>query len=572
MQTSAPGVEPITERFELRPIRRLTGLMSVITGATALTGFVFWVQGSMVGAVGSWVMLISSLLGKLALKRHAPFTLVMTAYLTVGILVAAALGVLRGEDGLTSLFWLTVSPVVALNIGGRRAAWQVLFLTIAIESVALHAIRHRWVVPLFEHEGGVAPNLAALVGACVTMFLLVRSYDLENERTIRELIRRNQDLTEARREADLASRAKSDFLATMSHEIRTPLNGVLGMTAVLLGEPGSPKVIEGLQVIARSGDALLSVINDVLDFSKIESNQLELEEVSMNPGAQLRTVVELLTPRADAQNDVISLQISPDMPQWYLGDPTRVRQIMLNLLSNAVKFTHRGRVLLRLTYSDSRLTLTVADSGIGMSEEAQKRVFAPFVQADASTTRRFGGSGLGLVITRRLVDAMGGSIEMFSQEGQGSRFTVHLPLVPTEAPSRQQPMAERRCAPKRVLLVEDNHVNQMVAARLIEKLGHEIVVANDGDEALRAFEAFVFDVVLMDCHMPVLDGFDCTRELRRRGVIVPIIALTAAASVEDRQRCIDSGMNEVITKPLRPHVLLETLGNADAERTRTLAG
>jgi signal transduction histidine kinase len=553
------------QSLALRRQKRLNDLLVLIIGVTAVSVVTFFIHGALLVAEGSGFVCVTSVLALLAARRGVPVSLIITVFLSAGMAVAAVTAVWRGESGFTALFWLALAPVIALGIGGRGSAWFVLAVTVVLEVASLMAIKHHWVEPIFQAQDQLMPQITSLVGACLTFFLVVRSYDGETERTIAELTQRNEELSAARRDADQASRAKSDFLATMSHEIRTPLNGVLGMTSVLLDEPTAPKVTEGLRVIQRSGDMLLAVLNDVLDFSKIESNHFELEAVPVNVADELRAVVSLLSSRADSQDDVVSVHIADDVPTWFVGDPTRVRQVMLNLLSNAVKFTQRGRVELSLAYTDQVLTLSVADTGIGMSAEAQRRLFEPFVQGDASTTRRFGGTGLGLVITQRLVKAMNGSIEVFSEEGHGSRFTVRLPLAVCAAPQVEPVLPAQVVPSKRVLLVEDNAVNQMVAAKLIARLGHEVVVAADGHEALGAFGSGVFDVVLMDCHMPVLDGFDATRELRRKGAVIPILALTAAATTEDRAKCLAAGMNDVITKPIKLEILLRHLGTAVGE-------
>ncbi len=348
----------------------------------------------------------------------------------------------------------------------------------------------------------------------------------------------------------------------MSHEIRTPLNGVIGMALLLRDEHDDAKLHEGLKVIEQSADMLLSVITDVLDFSKIESNRLELESIPVSLPRELRAVTAVIESSAAEQGTLLALDIAPDVPEWIISDPTRVRQVVTNLLSNAVKFTQKGRVTCELRASATELTLTVSDTGIGMTPEVLARVFTPFTQADASTPRRFGGTGLGLVITRRLVEAMGGTVVADSTPGKGSRFTARLPYQRT-APPQSAPHPELAPAhqARSVLLVEDNLVNQVVASRLLQKLGHHVTAAGDGAQAVALCASGQFDLVLMDCHMPVMDGFEATRQLRARGFSAPIYALTAAVATEDRAQCLSAGMSGVLSKPLRLDRLTDVLNS-----------
>jgi CheY-like chemotaxis protein/anti-sigma regulatory factor (Ser/Thr protein kinase) len=346
----------------------------------------------------------------------------------------------------------------------------------------------------------------------------------------------------------------------MSHEIRTPLHGVTGMALLLRDEHDDQKLHDGLRVIEQSADMLLSVITDVLDFSKIESNRLELEAIPVSLPTELRAVMAVIEPRAAELGTELRLELGPALPEWIRGDPTRLRQIITNLISNAVKFTQKGHVTCRLTATDAEFTLEVTDTGIGMSPEVLARVFTAFTQADASTTRKFGGTGLGLVITRRLIEAMGGTVAATSESGHGSRFTARLPYVRVAPPTRAPlPEVAPSIGSRRVLLVEDNVVNQVVATRLLQKLGHLVTLASDGAQAVALCASNHFDLVLMDCHMPVMDGYEATRQLRARGFGAPIYALTAAVATEDREQCLAAGMSGVLSKPLRLDRLTDVL-------------
>ena len=396
----------------------------------------------------------------------------------------------------------------------------------------------------------------------------LRRSEHEAERAITDLEAHNRTLTEAREAADRANRAKSDFVATISHELRTPLNGVIGMAAVLEGVREPSRLEEGLSVIRSSADGLLSVINDVLDFSKIEAGELKLEVVPFSPGQVVTEVMHLLAARAADQGNTLEQSVDPGVPAWVEGDPTRLRQVLLNLVSNAVKFTEGGVVRCEVHWRDGTLVLAVQDSGIGISPEAQQRLFAPFVQADASITRNYGGTGLGLAIVRRLAVAMGGGVTVRSEPGRGSRFEVTL-RAPVGAPPARAEVPVAATRPLQVLLVEDNAVNQLVSSRLLEKLGHAVRIEANGAKALVAMETGTFDLVLMDCHMPEMDGYEATRALRARGVDVPIFALSAAVTIEDRERCTAAGMNGFIPKPIdqaRLQLALAQVSAASASR------
>jgi CheY-like chemotaxis protein len=334
------------------------------------------------------------------------------------------------------------------------------------------------------------------------------------------------------------------------------------MVLLLRGERDANRLEEGLQVIESSADMLRAVISDVLDFSKIESAQLELERIPVAVGAELQAVVRVLEPGAAERGTTLELERGPAVPEWIQGDPTRLRQIMTNLVGNAVKFTEGGSVRCRLFAEREMLSFEVSDTGLGMTRETVARLFRPFMQGDSTTTRKFGGTGLGLVITRRLVEAMGGQISVESERGRGSRFTVTLPFVLAPAPHTEALDGVSTSPPRRVLLVEDNLVNQMVARKLLEKLGHEVTLAGDGQQAIEACAEGTFDLVLMDCHMPVMDGFEATRRLRSAGFRKPIVALTAAVSNDDRDHCLNSGMSSVLSKPLRLDRLAEVLAEA----------
>ncbi len=366
--------------------------------------------------------------------------------------------------------------------------------------------------------------------------------------------------------AEAASRAKSEFLANMSHEIRTPMNGVLGMVQLLEGTALTPEQQDMLRTLKQSAQYLLGLLDEILDLSKIEAGKMELESIPVHLHELAQDMVRLFAGRAGEKGLTLQLQIAPETPQWVLGDPVRLRQIIANFLSNAVKFTQQGTVTLLLAPSAAYaqgVWIGVRDTGIGIPPDKVEILFQPFTQVDRSTTRRYGGTGLGLTIAKRLAEMMGGRIGVQSQLGEGSLFYVDLPLPPAPVPEQVAPK-ETDALPEvfpgvRVLLAEDNEVNRKVAVRLLSRLQVQVDIATNGREALQKAIEENYDLVLMDCQMPEMDGYEATRRLREQGVQTPIVALTANALEEDREQCLACGMNDYLSKPVQASQLRETL-------------
>ena len=405
----------------------------------------------------------------------------------------------------------------------------------------------------------------------------------QRSRQLEKLLRRRDEdqvaLLTAKRTAETATQAKSEFLAAMSHEVRTPLNSILGLTGLLTESQLDREQRDYVETVRASATTMLTLINDILDFSKIEAGRLELEAIPFQPAALCVEVIDLLEFRAREKNLSVRLRKGAGSDACFLGDPGRIRQVILNLVSNAIKFTEAGEVEVRcqstpLAGGQGELRFTVRDTGPGIPAATQAGLFQAFAQADRSTARRFGGTGLGLAISRQLVELMGGEIGLESDEGKGATFWVQLRLPrsanqpPIAPPREEEPVGEQRLD-ARVLLVEDNPVNQKVAILQLERLGCRVDLANNGLEAIDAYKRGEFDVILMDCQMPVMDGYEATRMLRTLempGRRTPIIALTAHAMKGDRDRCLAAGMDDYLAKPVDRRELARTLGRWSRER------
>ncbi len=487
---------------------------------------------------------------------------VMIGGLQVGYLRFGLSGELLGQ-AREHLIWRTVTlALVGLSVFALALAWVGIRLMRPLKLLA-EASRQ---VRAGNYDVELPPGGRDEIGELSAHF---GSMVGEIRRKVTELVegeaaqrRYRAEAEQARLQADRANQAKSDFLAKMSHEIRTPLHGVLGVLELLRGSGLSPVQEEQAAVIDRSGQALLAVVDDILDFSLIQAGGVALQSVAYSPAAAASAAGALFRPLAEAKGLRLDVEARGG-PEYVLGDPMLVQRVLSNLLGNAVKFTEAGSItlLVRADVAAARLVYEVEDSGVGIPAERLARIFDPFTQADDSIQRRYGGTGLGLSISFAVAAAMGGALRVRSTPGLGSVFSFEVPLQAAEAPGAQAGVPAQEQIPipvpatgLRVLVAEDTQASQFILRRQLARLGHQIEFADDGFEAVRKFAAGGFDLVLMDCHMPGLDGYEATARIRalepsRGWARVPVIAVTASVIESERERCLAAGMDDYLSKP-----------------------
>lgn len=518
---------------------------------------------------GHWLLLavdVFSLAGMAVLNYRHDIAYRWRAFGLLGIAYLLSVGLLFSLGPLSQIYLLAVPVLFTVLIGTKAALLALLWCSATLF--------------LAGHFGGLEPGMAVIAVTPLVHwivvslnFLLVSAVlsvscayllhglggSLVRERVIHA---RNAESLAARRAAEVSNQLKSDFLAMISHEVRTPLGGVIGMLRSALKDSAlTAHTRDRLRLSLSNAEVLLQIINDILDFSRLEAGKMPLERLDFDLPALVHDVVSLLAGRAEAKGVSLVAEVDPALSAWWRGDPTRLRQVVVNLAGNGIKFTERGEVRLTVAGQDGGVVITVRDSGIGIEPAALARLFQKFEQADAATSRKYGGAGLGLAICKHIVAAMGGRIEASSQPGVGSVFRVHLPLERGEPAAIVQEEQRRPHAGRlSVLCAEDGSTNQLILRELLTHMGHAVTIVEDGLLALEALAARDYDLVIMDGRMPRMDGIAAVQRLRAgldgvRDAALPVIALTANVSAEERQRFLEAGASAFLAKPIDEHEL-----------------
>jgi len=478
--------------------------------------------------------------------------------------------------GLVLLFSLLVAALVAMRLQARVSAPILGIARVAQRIAGTHRFSDRVAVASNDELGVLAESFNTMSQEIEGRDEVLSEQRRRLEEEVEERKRVNWELRAAKERAEEAALLKTQFLANMSHEIRTPMNGVMGMIGLVLERCSDPENREQLTVAQTAAQSLVSLLDEILDLSKIEAGKMTLETIDFNLRAMVEDALCVFQIPVREKNLTLDFDLSASCPKWVRGDPARLRQVLINLVGNAVKFTAQGRVTLSIRpAAEGRLRFSVTDTGIGIAPGKREAIFDAFTQADGSHTRRFGGSGLGLTITRRLVDLMGGKLRVESEVGKGSCFFFELPMPaipePAAAPARPSALPAVPLPRLRVLVAEDNAINQKVIGSMLRRQGWTVSLAANGKLACEAFERETFDLILMDVQMPEMDGLEAARWIRQKEHEtktprpVALVALTAHASQAQHDQCVAAGMDDVVTKPVSWVALRNAIG-------RVLAG
>ena len=517
-------------------------------------------------------------INKLTLAMQTIFLVGSVAFLFIPIDIAARVNPPCVLIGIVIMFVITIirfaqgySPARYFLIG----MGSFFFGAAAVASGSINLFSQYDLAPVILKAG------AALEMFCFSIGLGTRINELKKDQVeaknealvakteVQARKRYATEMEEINKQLEIAMRARSEFLANMSHEIRTPMNGVLGMLELVKDTSLTKEQENYIDVASRSGSTLLALINDILDLSKIESGKLELEAIVFDLRQTIEDLRKLFNVQLDDKNLTFNLDYPDNLNKWVSGDRTRVWQVLTNLIGNAIKFTSRGGIHIRVYARADGYCIDVCDTGIGISEDAQVKIFESFTQADSSTTRHFGGTGLGLTISKKLAILMGGDISVTSRVGEGSTFTVRMKLEESAAPNVSSEITDdgivlESCSGLKVLVAEDNVVNQQVARGLFKKLGVDIDIANDGQEAVDQSREKTYDIIFMDVQMPRIDGFTATQMIKsedNKNASTPIIAMTANAMQGDKEKCLTAGMDDYLSKPIQKERLRYMLLN-----------
>ncbi|MBU0799745.1 MAG: response regulator, partial [Alphaproteobacteria bacterium] len=549
------------------------GILLAALGAAFVVSDNLWAKPAMMMLPSFLGLIFISLLGLAQAQsgKYAAYQFsIAWFFVVVGFFITllSTTGILTPSPVLVGAFWLSLLPQAILLISAtvtrgilaeRDEELEQEHMESEVESIALlkqsrDASENARLLRVIEHERQVMNEL--------------------REREIKQ----SEDMRSARDLADEANRAKSAFLAVISHEIRTPMSGIMGMVRLLLDTKLSKEQHDYAQTIQDSGDAMLSLLNDILDFEKIESGKMDLEHIDFDLPRLVQGVVTLMSGHADAKGITLKMDMDPALPRFIVGDPVRLRQVMLNLVGNSIKFTEHGGVTILVKRDQSgeqrqgivRIRLAVQDTGVGISREAQKNLFNPFAQADSSVSRRFGGTGLGLAISQRLIEAMGGRIAIDSTEGRGSTFYFTLMVEEGSADNAETvrgmtaaALAQKPDKVMRILVVEDNEISQKLMREFVQRLGHDITLAGSGEAALEHVNKGTFDMVLMDVELPGISGMGATKAIRaladKTKASLPVVAMTGNVRDEDVHNCYAANMNGHLAKPIDPQKLKEAI-------------